>query len=98
MFVFGAIMTYAVYYSIPAHADPVLNYTAIEAPAICGKLDANPTLQGVTTVIAAVAADSGFPMMQVARVVVVSVETVCPRHLPLLQRFVDTYAPGSEAA
>lgn len=80
----------------PAHADPATNYAAVVAPAVCSTLDAYPTLPGVEGVLQAVQRDSGFTVADTARVVVWAVSSRCPRHLPLLQRFADTYAPQQQ--
>jgi len=92
------IITAAVYYSIPAHADPVTNYAALAAPAVCETLDEHPTLPGLSGLLNAVQTDSGFTGRDAAAVVVYAVKTLCPRHIPLLQRFVSTYAPTGQTA
>lgn len=97
----SALLTFAVYFSIPAHADPVepqvRNYATIAASAVCTTLDKYPTLPGVSGTVQAVADDSGFTVTQAAQVVSISVINVCPRHIPLLQRFVATWAPSPSA-
>lgn len=94
----STLLTVAVYFSIPAHADPVepqvTNYAKIAASAVCTTLDAYPTLPGVSGTVQAVVDDSGFTVTQAAQVVKISVITICPRHIPLLQRFVATWAPN----
>lgn len=93
----SALLTAAVYYSIPAHADPgeqqVTNYAAWAAPAVCSVIDDYPTLPGVAGVVTAVAKDSGFTLMQAAEVVALAVQSLCPRHIALFDRFVATYTP-----
>jgi hypothetical protein len=78
----------------PAKADPVSNYTAIAAPAVCGTLDAYPTVAGVTGVLEGVVQDSGFGYYDAGLVVAAAVINECPRHLPLLQRFIAVYGKG----
>lgn len=91
---FGAMIAAA---TAPAHADPVapqvVNYARAVAPAVCGTLDDYPTLPGVAGVVAGIQDDSGFTTDQSVQVLVLSVESRCVRHWPLLQRFADTYAP-----
>lgn len=101
----SAIFRAALYFSVPGHADPitqpVINYTASQGNNVCASLDDSPTLPRVTAVLDAIQRDSGFPGLQTAQVLVLSVNTYCPRHEPLLQRYVDTYAgpqPSTGAA
>jgi len=97
----GGIVGGALHYSIVADADPadpVLNYAAVAADAICSTLDEYPTLPGVSGVISAVEHDSGFDVARASKVVVLAVESTCPRHLPLLDRFVATWAPATTQA
>jgi hypothetical protein len=79
----------------PAHADPVSNYAAIVAPAVCTTLDTYPTVAGVTGVLAGVVEDSGFSYYDAGQIVATAVIDECPRHLPLLQKFIAVYAPKS---
>lgn len=95
LMLFGALIVAAC--NIPAHADPVapqvINYARAVAPAVCEVLDDHPSLPGVAGVIAGIRDDSGFTTDQSVQVLVLSVESRCVRHVPLLQRFADTYAP-----
>lgn len=97
LMLFGALIAAAACNATPAHADPVapqvINYAHVAAPAVCETLDGHPSLPGVSGVIAAIQDDSGFTTDQSVQVLVLSVQTRCVRHLPLLQRFADTYAP-----
>lgn len=97
LMLFGAIIAAAACNAAPAHADPVapyvINYANIAAPAVCGTLDDHPSFPGISGVIQAIQDDSGFTTDQAVQVLVISVQTRCVRHLPLLQRFADTYAP-----
>lgn len=79
----------------PIQVEPqVANYARTAAPAVCGTLDAYPTLTGVSAVLQGIKDDTGFTMAQSAQVLVLSVENKCPRHLPLLQRYASTYSPA----
>ncbi|MDP7721836.1 DUF732 domain-containing protein [Mycobacterium sp. TY814] len=97
LMLFGALIV-AACNAAPAHADPVapyvINYASIAAPAVCGTLDDHPSFPGISGVIQAIQDDSGFTTDQAVQVLVISVQTRCVRHLPLLQRFADTYAPA----
>lgn len=77
----------------PAHADRVDTYTVFAAPAVCSTLDQFPTVAGVAGVGDGIVADSGFTYFQAGRVIADAVNGWCPRHLPLLQRFVAVYGP-----
>ncbi|MGV0682543.1 hypothetical protein ABQE69_09185 [Mycolicibacillus trivialis] len=70
----------ALFYSVPASASP---------SDICAMLDRTPTTEGlIDTVAAEVVADDLAPS-KATEVVVDSITSTCPRHIPLLQRFVD---------
>jgi hypothetical protein len=93
----SALLTVAVWYSIPrAHADPmepqVARYAAIAGPQVCTVLDQNPTLVGVAGTLEGVAEDAGFTLRQSWQVITYAAATLCPQHIRLLQRFLDTYA------
>jgi hypothetical protein len=83
--------------SAPADADPiepyVVNYAQTTAQAICATLDDYPSLPGIDGVLQGIQDDSGFTGRQAAQVLVLAVDNRCPRHLPLLRRYVATYAP-----
>lgn len=90
---FGAIMAAAVYYSIPAHADPQPQMTAAEkafadhggALGVCDIFDGyGVTSQTALGAIKAVARVGGFPMVDSALVVNYSVYFYCPRYWPAL--------------
>lgn len=83
--------------SIPkANADPVspnvASYAISNAAAVCATLDDYPTLDGVAAVAYGINGD-GFTFHEAGQIIALSVESKCPRHLPLLQRFIDTYDP-----
>lgn len=82
----------------PADADPgtdrqVRAYAADAAPVICSVLDDYPTISGVAGVLQGIKTDSGLTDFQSGQVIAIAVQASCPRHVGLLQRFVDTYAP-----
>lgn len=85
-----------------AHADPipqpVINYTAHNAGRVCAALDAAPTFPGISNTLDSIQRETGFNPLYSADVLVLSVDAVCPRHLPLLQNFVNTYAPSTSPA
>ena len=95
----SVIVTAAVYFSIPGHAEPsdakVVNYAASVATAVCGTLADFPTLPGVQGVLQGVKQDSGFTDYETGEAVAIAVKLGCPRFIPLLQRFADTYAGGT---
>lgn len=84
--------------SSPAHADDVSDYAASYGGLVCKQLDATPTLPGVTRVGVLVAGE-GFSSYDAGRILRLSVNTFCPRHTDLLQRYVAAagIAPGRSA-
>lgn len=78
-----------------AHADPTDDYTQTSALIVCQILDQHPTIPGIAGVIEGIQTDSGFTVSESARVLVDAIYRQCPRHLPLLQRFIDTYGEAA---
>jgi hypothetical protein len=76
-----------------AHADPIdwttATYAAKSANAVCETLTIYPTQTGVLGVMAGIRED-GFTTTQAAQIVVIAVQSSCPRFWPLLQEFADT--------
>lgn len=95
---FGAILAFAVMFSIPAHSEPLdVNstiYAARNAPAVCEVLTVYPSLPGLEGVIQGVEND-GFTATQAGGIVAIAVQAKCPRFDGLLQQFIDWYAPPS---
>ncbi|WP_373233999.1 DUF732 domain-containing protein [Mycobacterium marinum] len=85
----GAIIGAALYYSVPAGADPdpVLDYATRNAGRVCATLDRYPTLAGVDGLLDAVQQDSGFSDHDTGRAVGLAVNNICPKHADLLQRY-----------
>jgi hypothetical protein len=90
---FGALLTAAVYYSIPTHADPQPQMTAAEkafadhggALGVCGIFDGyGVTDQTVLGAIKAVANVGGFPIDDSTLIVNYSVYLYCPKYWPAL--------------
>lgn len=84
--------------SPPAHADEVGDWAANYGGLVCKQLDTTPTLPGVTRVGVLVAGE-GFSSYDAGRILRLSVNTFCPRHTDLLQRYVAAagVAPGRSA-
>ncbi|AMT70487.1 DUF732 domain-containing protein [Mycobacteroides immunogenum] len=82
----------------PARADGAVDYVASYGGLVCKQLDATPTLSGVTRVGALVAGE-GFSSYDAGRILRLSVDTFCPRHSDLLQRYVAAagVVPGRSA-
>lgn len=94
----GLIIGAALYFSVPANADngassEVTNYALDAAPAMCSTLDDYPSIPGVQGVLKGIENDSGFNAYQAGQALVIGVESNCPRHMGLLTRFADMYAP-----
>lgn len=81
--------------SPPAHADPVDRYAGQNAPRVCRVLDAFPTFNGIGGIADAITQESNLTYSDAGRVIAVSVMTVCPQHMGLLQDFIATYAGGA---
>ncbi|MDO3335115.1 DUF732 domain-containing protein [Mycobacteroides abscessus] len=84
--------------SPPAHADDASDYAASYGGLVCKQLDATPTLPGVSRVGVLVAGE-GFSSYDAGRILRLSVNTFCPRHTDLLQRYIAAagVAPGRSA-
>lgn len=99
VFAASALLTVAVWFSIPANAGTgdreVRRYAASAATAICSVLDDYPTLPGVRGVLQGIKNDSGFGDYEVGEVLALAVQQDCPRFLPLLERFVTVYGVSS---
>lgn len=89
IFVAFGIIGYALYHSIPAHADPIRNYATDADAALCAALDDNPTIAGVGNVIKNIKTASGFTDFQAGATLFVAVVDSCPRYLPLLQQYAE---------
>jgi hypothetical protein len=74
----------------------VQHRTNTEAPSVCSLLNDYPTLSAVAGVIQGLVEDDEFTPYQTGEVVTRSVANDCPRHVPLLQRFADTYTPKGQ--
>ena len=76
-----------------AHADPIdwttATYAAKSANAVCETLTVYPTQAGVLGVMQGIGED-GFTVGQSAQIVVIAVQSSCPRFWPLLQEFADS--------
>lgn len=95
---FGAILAGATIGTGIAKADPQQNYAAINAGPICSVLDDYPSIAGVTGVLQGVQNDSGFTPYQAGQSVAEAVIGWCPRHLALLKRYIQVYAPDAAPA
>lgn len=80
---FGALFGAALFYSAP-DADA----STTTRPSICATFDANPNFETVNVVMSNLVAN-GFTIDLAATAVVDAVETFCPQHVSLLQRYVD---------
>lgn len=81
--------------SPPAHADPVDRYAGQNAPRVCAVLDAYPTFDGIGGIADAITQETNLTYSQAGGVIAISVMTVCPQHMGLLQDFIATYAGGA---
>ncbi|CPS15924.1 DUF732 domain-containing protein [Mycobacteroides abscessus] len=74
---------------VPAHADPVIDYTGKTAPTVCALLDSTPTFGGIA-VVGQLIHNDGLTYEAAGRVIKLSIEAFCPRHVALWNRFVDS--------
>jgi hypothetical protein len=81
--------------SAPAHADPVENYVVATGVDVCQTLDDFPSFDGIDGIAMAIVKDTGWTYRQAGEVIELSIAADCIRHVPLWNRFVATYGPGS---
>jgi hypothetical protein len=94
---FGAVLAGTVLGTGIAKADPmtVEDYAFRNATAICGMIDQQPDIGGLMDVGTRLM-QNGLTPEQAATVVVLAVDNVCPRFIPLLQSVAS--APPSAPA
>lgn len=97
----SALLTFAVYFSNPAHANPdieahVVRYGVDNAAAICAAIDQNPTVAGVYAEMNHVYQTSDLNSFQTGEAVTIAVQTGCQRHMRLLVRFANTADPSGD--
>lgn len=85
----GFILGFAIYYSVPAHADGNIDraeadYINSYGYAVCAVIDEYPNVNGVLGVARGIMSD-GFTMDSAVDIINESVYDDCPRHFPLLQ-------------
>lgn len=76
-----------------ADPDPTYAYAAVMGGIACDVLDEHPSIAGVLGVAQGIEEDAGFTAEQAGRVIGYAVADICPRHMPLIRRFVAVYAP-----
>lgn len=93
----GAVAFFASAPKAKADIDPVsVAYAARYSDAVCGTLDAYPSVSGLLGVMQAILED-GLTSFQAGEVVTLSVAEACPWHTPLLRRFIAIYHPTAVA-
>ncbi|WP_459988525.1 DUF732 domain-containing protein [Mycobacterium avium] len=95
-----SIVGAAAYFIVPADATPFddasISYTETHGRDVCAALDDSPTETRIMSVMNAVQAD-GYTLQQAANVVVLSVDSFCPRHQGLIDRFAHGAPPAAPA-
>lgn len=91
--VFGIGGAVAMASSASVHADPVDNYAAQYAPAVCATLDAYPSFSGIEGVGTGIVSDTGWSYTDAGRVIKESIMAECPQYAALWNQFVATYEP-----
>lgn len=81
---------------VPVPTQTVATQPSIDAAEICTQVAANPTANGITTILAQVVKDTGVEPSVAFRGVTVAVAFQCPDLLPALQKFMDAYQPTPE--
>jgi hypothetical protein len=87
----AALVAAAVALAPTANADPVDDYAARNATAVCSTLDSYPTFEGIIGIGQAIV-EQGFTWSDAGKVVGTAVFTTCPRHGTLLANFVRQYS------
>lgn len=80
----------------PARADVVDRYIVTFGEAVCSTLDKFPSADGVLGIVRAIHQD-GLTWEQAGTVMVQSVITYCPDHVPLIERTVRQVRPDGVA-
>lgn len=88
----GAVTAGAVTGTAVAKADPIDEYTIVNAPIVCALLDEYPSVAGVEGVATALI-DKGLAPKDAGEVLVRSVVGWCPRHTPEVNGFIAKWAP-----
>jgi hypothetical protein len=79
-------------FALPVKADidrVVIAYAAQFGDAVCATLDEYPSVSGVYGIGNAIMED-GLTSFQAGQVIALSVSEICPRHLDVLQHFMNT--------
>lgn len=89
----AGLATVAALVSAPsAHADRVDDYVAAYGQAaICPVLDEYPTNAGILGILNHLVESENFTSYSAGMVIAHSVTLFCPRHIPVLRKFADTY-------
>lgn len=86
----GTLITAAaIYLATPAKAEPdgaVVAVAALYGDIICDTLDTYPSYGGILGIGQALN-DEGLTYYQAGQAIYLAVDSSCPEHLPLLQRF-----------
>lgn len=88
----GSFLTAAIITAAPAKAEPdrvSVAYASQFAEAVCTTLNEYPSFNGIYGVAQAITED-GLSSRQAGYVIALSVADVCPWHLDLLDRFVNS--------
>ena len=80
--------------SAPANADPATDYAALYHDAVCLTLDDYPTYAGIFGVGDGIAED-GFSYEDAGRIIRISINTYCQRHMGLWDGFAAEYGAVS---
>jgi hypothetical protein len=89
----AGLATVAALVSAPsAHADRVDDYVAAYGQAaICPVLDEYPTNAGILGILNHLVESENFTSYSAGMVIAHSVILFCPKHIPVLRKFADTY-------
>lgn len=84
----------AAYLSTTAKADgpTVEQYAFANASGVCALLDQDPNVNGVSNIVEQLSGD-GFTLDQIADVVTLSVQNVCPTYVALFAELAEEYQP-----
>lgn len=73
-----------------APQDDAYSFAAVYGPVVCQVLDDFPSVSGIVGIGQALG-EQGWSGTDVGRIIAYSAAEFCPRHMPLLRRFADSY-------
>lgn len=85
----GSFITAGTILATPAKADPANEVATL----VCSSLDQNPTVDNVVAIVNDLVRFGASPQ-QAGQIVAISVMQYCTRNIPVVEAFVERYAPS----